>query len=167
MTPRDFIATILDPGLAFLDRVGGVGSDDRARLLLAAIAIEESGLAARLQAPGPARGWWQMERAGGVRGVLNHPRSAIAAAKICSELCIPADETTVYEAMAWSDLLSAAFARLLLWTDTAALPPAGSTDAAYAVYLRCWRPGKPSPKRWAGSYQQAMAAVGDLAPPQA
>ena len=46
-----------------------------------------------------------------------------------------------------------------LWTDPKALPPVGDVDAAWALYLRTWRPGKPKPDSWAGLYQRAMAAV--------
>jgi hypothetical protein len=159
MTPADFVPLVLDPGLAFLDRVGGISSDNRARLLVLSSACQESGLEARRQVEGTARGWWQFERAGAVRGVLNHPQSAQAAAKVCAELCIPTDEATVYEALAWSDTLSVAFARLLLWTDPMELPELGAIDDAYSGYIRCWRPGKPSRERWTSSYQDASGVI--------
>jgi hypothetical protein len=38
------------------------------------------------------------------------------------ELLVPFEPATVFEAMAWHDVLAAAMARLLLWTDPAELP---------------------------------------------
>jgi hypothetical protein len=159
MTPADFVTTVLDPGLLLLNRVGGIWSDDRARVLLVAIAGQESGIASRRQQPGPARGWFQFEKGGAVSGVLQHPLTAGAAARVCAELDIPADIPTVYEAIAWSDELSVAFARLLLWIDPAELPAVGVQDIAYKIYIRCWRPGAPRPASWPARYADAVAAV--------
>jgi hypothetical protein len=159
MTPDDFVATVLDPGLLLLNRVGGIWSDDRARVLLVAIAGQESGITERRQNLGPARGWFQFEKLGAVSGVLQHQLTASPAAKVCSELCIPADPATVYEAIAWSDHLSVAFARLLVWIDPAALPDVGQQDIAYGYYTRCWRPGRPRPSTWPDRYSAAMEAV--------
>lgn len=149
---------ILDPGLALLLRATGLASDDRARVLLLAIAGQESGWEARRQTPGPARGFWQFEQSGGVRGVLKHPASAPRIAKVCAVLSIPTDEATVYEAIAWSDHIAGAMARLLLWTDPAPLPIADS-DAGWRYYDANWRPGHPRPDDWAGNYQAALAAI--------
>lgn len=159
MTPDDYVVTVLDPGLTLLHKVGGIWSDDRARVLLVAIAGQESGITSRRQLPGPARGWFQFEKGGGVSGVLQHPLTAGPAAKICAELDIPADATTVYEAIAWSDELSVAFARLLIWTDPAELPSVGSRDACWNYYVRLWRPGLPRPATWPDRYSVAVAAI--------
>ena len=47
----------------------------QARAMLKAIALQESRFEHRKQIGGPARGFWQFEQGGGVRGVLNHPYS--------------------------------------------------------------------------------------------
>lgn len=159
MTPTAFRDVVLEPGLSFLASVTGMPSDDRERVLLLAIAGQESGLASRRQIGGPARSFWQFERGGGVRGVLNHPASAHRIVQLCAALEIPADEATVYEALAWSDHLAVAMARLLLWTDAAPLPAVGDEAAGWSYYARNWRPGKPRPDAWAARYQAAVAAV--------
>ncbi len=153
------MSTVLSPGLELLQRIGGIWSDEKALVLLTAIAGQESGLSSRLQVGGPARGWFQMEQGGGVRGVLQHPLSREAAAKVCQELCVPTDEATVYEAMAWSDNLSATFARLLVWTDPADLPEVGQQNDAWDYYQRLWRPGRPRIATWADRYSDAVSAV--------
>jgi hypothetical protein len=159
MTPSDFAMTVLDPGLLLLNRVGGIWSDDRARVELVGIAGQESGITSRRQTQGTARGWFQFEKLGAVSGVLQHPLTAGPAAKVCKELSIPADPATVYEAIAWNDYLSVAFARLLLWIDPAELPAIGQQDAAWSYYLRGWRPGRPRPSEWPNNYAAAIAAI--------
>ena len=49
-------------------------------------------------------------------------------------------------ALEHDDVLAAAFGRLLLWTDPRAPPAVGDESGAWALYLRCWRPGKPRPR---------------------
>lgn len=166
MTIDNFATTVLMPGLSLLDRVAGIRSGNDAAVLLLAIACQESGLTARRQVGGPARGWFQMEKAGGVRGVLNHPLSSGPASKICAELCIPTDAATVFEAVAWSDYLSVAFGRLLLWTDPANFPTVGQHDAAWNYYLRCWRPGIPRIGTWASIYSAAGSAITNVQTPR-
>jgi len=127
--------------------------------MVLAIALQESGLAARTQAEGgPARGLWQFERAG-VRGVLTHPSSASHARRLCAARACPASEYSVWIALAGDDLLACGFARLLLWTDPAPLPALGDADGAWACYERNWRPGRPRPEHWAANYAMALDAV--------
>src|SRR5690606_35531315 len=45
---------------------------DRATVMLLAIGLQESRFEHRRQIKGPARGFWQFERGGGVRGVMTH-----------------------------------------------------------------------------------------------
>ena len=47
----------------------------------------------------------------------------------------------VYAAIEFDDVLAAALARLLLWSDPGKLPGKGDTEAAWQLYLRTWRPG--------------------------
>lgn len=130
-----------------------------ARCLLLAIGLQESGFQTRRQKRGPARGLWQFERGGGVSGVLRHPASAALAKRVCAARGVTADSPSVYLLLEHDDILAAAFARLLLWTDPAPLPALGQADAAWDYYESTWRPGKPHPERWAGHYAAALKAV--------
>lgn len=159
MSPTVFRELILDPGLSILTRFSGLVSDDRARVLLLAIAGQESAWEHRRQISGPARGFFQFERAGGTRGVLNHHASAPRALKLLGGLSIPSNESIVFEAMAWSDHLAVGFARLLLYTDPRRLPDVGEQDQAWNYYLRNWRPGKPHPDHWPSRYMAALAEI--------
>lgn len=150
---------------------------DQSRVLLLAICGQEADFRhrwqvtdrARPEAMGPARGLWQFERGGGVRGVLNHPASKALAFDVCQERGVAPTMAAVYGALHADDVLAACFARLLLWTDPAPLPALGDVDTAFALYLRTWRPGaydRGSPKvraelrrKWGSYYEQAMLAV--------
>lgn len=159
MTPRTILTMSVEPALAFLETVG-VKSDERARVLLMAIAGQESAWAARLQVPvAYARSFWQFERGGGVAGVLSHPASSGRIKSVCAWLFIPCSVDVVYDAMAWNDVLAASMARLLLFTDPRALPAVGEIDAAWDYYIRCWRPGAPHRSTWDARYATALAAV--------
>lgn len=148
------LAIVVRPALALLgDRFQGADAER----MLVAIVLQESGLRHRVQVGGPARGLWQFERGGGVRGVLTHPATRERAARVCADLLYPPDEATVYDALADNDVLAACFARLLLWSDPKPLPR--SQDDAWACYQRNWRPGKPHPERWPANWEQAVRAV--------
>ncbi|MFC0668357.1 hypothetical protein ACFSKY_22720 [Azotobacter chroococcum] len=127
--------------------------------LLLAIGLQESGLIHRRQVGGPARGLWQFEQGGGVRGVLQHPLSRSHALAVCEVRGIAPVPSAVYAALEHDDILAAAFARLLLWTDPAPLPAIGEVGAAWDLYLRTWRPGKPHRHSWDRLYAQAMDEV--------
>lgn len=126
----------------------GAMASDRARVMQVAIGLQESRFEHRRQLvgspprpTGPAVSFWQFERGGGVRGVLNHHSSKAPAAKVCAALGVKPDAQSVWEAMQTNDTLGAAFARLLLYTDPQALPAVGDVEAAWRLYLRVWRPG--------------------------
>lgn len=158
MTLSEVRRLAIAPALALLPaRLGG----ERIELLLLAIGLQESRFTHRRQIGGPARGLWQFERGGGVRGVLLHPSSRELALSVCEARCVEPTERAVYAAIEHDDVLSAAFARLLLWTDPKPLPAAGDADGAWNLYLRTWRPGKPHPRTWAGLYAQAQSAIND------
>lgn len=137
---------------------GRFGSRE-ATVMLLAIGLQESRFEHRRQIGGPARGFWQFEKGGGVRGVLNHPASQRYARAACAIRGEVPTETEVYRAIAEDDLLACAFARLLLFTDPNPLPRVGDSDGAWAYYLRNWRPGKPHPQTWGALYLQAVEAV--------
>lgn len=128
-----------------------------ARVLLLAIALQESGFKSRRQyGNGPARGYWQFEAGGGVIGVLSHHSTAQRARIVCGLRDVKPIVPDVHAALEFDDVLGAAFARLLLWTDRHPLPPLRAETAAWGYYLRTWRPGKPHVERWAANYAQAV-----------
>jgi hypothetical protein len=131
----------------------------QARALLLAIGLQESKFVHRTQIGGPARGFWQFERSGGVVGVLAHPASTAYAARVCADLRYRAEPDGVYLAMAHNDTLACAFARLLLWTDPKALSGSDNHEGGWAIYMRTWRPGKPHPSTWQDHYRHAWDVV--------
>ncbi len=106
--------------------------------MLLAIGLQESRFVHRRQIGGPSR---------------DH------LATLCKARSVAGDPDAIYAALEYDDVLAAGVARLLLWTDPKALPPVGDTQAAWALYLRTWRPGKPKPDSWGGLYQQAVTAI--------
>lgn len=158
MTPEDLLVDFVDPANAFLGKCGDIHSDDRARVLMMAIAGQESEWQARLQGGGgPARSFWQFERFGGVAAVLSATPIQIKA--VCEYLFIPCDSQHIYEAMAWNDFLAAAMTRLNLWRDPAALPAVGDVQGGWIYYKRVWAPGMPREKDWPANYSTAMELV--------
>lgn len=139
-----------------------------ALLMLLAIGLHESAFIHRQQINGPAKGFWQFERNGGVYGALNHRSTQRHALALCYQQQVFdsgvtwVDRTGVhlaYMQLAKDDLLAAGFARLLLWTDPQPLPTVGDQQGAWQLYLRTWRPGKPRANAWPASYQQALTAI--------
>lgn len=129
----------------------------QATAMLLAIGLQESRLHYRRQIRGPARGLWQFEKGGGVAGVLRHEASREHALRVTRQRTITAGRTEVYHALEFDDILAAAFARLLLWTDPAPLPALGDVHSSWAYYLRNWRPGKPHPATWPAFYERAVS----------
>lgn len=127
--------------------------------LMLAIGLQESRFKNRRQINGPARGYWQFERGGGVRGVLLHKATSDAAVALCKARGVAANDQAVYAELERDDVLAAGFARLLLWTDPRPLPELGDIDAAWDYYIRNWRPGKPHRKTWDALYREAMQCV--------
>ena len=130
-------------------------SDKRAVVMMIAIGLQESRLIHRRQIKGPARGLWQFERGGGVRGVLNFHSTHDLAKHIALDRIGKSDANSVYEALEHDDVLAAVFARLLLWTDPRSLPAIGDAEGAWNLYARTWRPGRPHRNTWDALYKQA------------
>lgn len=65
----------------------------------------------------------------------------------------------VHAALEHDDVLAAAFARLLLWTDPFRLPTKSDAAGGWDLYLRTWRPGKPHPARWPARYAAAVREI--------
>ena len=146
---------IIDPTMQLLSGMDSVES----RTMLLAIGLQESRFIHRKQIGGPARGFWQFELGGGVKGVLNHPVSRRLAHQVCSILSVEPNKTVVYATLAMNDVLACAFARLLLYTDPFALPELGDAQAAWDYYERNWRPGQPHPQTWQALYDQALESA--------
>lgn len=155
MTPE--ILASLDAALAMLPE----NMDSaQARIQILAIGLQESRFLYRRQMnEGPAMGFLQFERNGGVKGVLNHKASKSLARAICKARGVAATPMAAWKALESDDVLAMAFGRLLLWTDPEPLPAIGDADDAWNYYLRNWRPGRPHRKTWNAFYAQAKAQV--------
>jgi hypothetical protein len=163
--------TLIRPVVARLAAEFRVPGGAAAEAMLIAIGLQESRFIHRDQVVagkkpgqiGPATGFWQFEKGGGVRGVMRHPASRGPARLMADALGIAFDEAEVWTAFAGpaGDELACTFARLLLFTDPAALPKAAleSEEPAWQGYLRNWRPGKPHRKTWGPFWAQAVGIV--------
>lgn len=157
------IKNILDPGLAQLP----MSMDTpKARLMLLTIGQQESKFKDRAQVlngggKGPARGLWQFEKGGGVKGVMNHSATAGHAHRLCLGRNVAWDSSLVWTQLEYDDLLACGFARLLLYSDPKPLPDLDDVEGAWDLYAkRTWRPGKPHPETWPGYHANARKALG-------
>jgi hypothetical protein len=128
---------------------------DAARVMMLAIGLQESRFTFRFQktldpyVKGPARGFWQMERGGGVFGVMTHKDTKDLALAICKDRGVSFDSSLVHARLEFDDVLAAVFARLLLWADPKPLPDVDADhETAWQCYVRNWRPGKPYRDTW-------------------
>lgn len=129
-----------------------------ARALLLTIALQESRCCTRYQfGGGPARGFFQFET-GGIAGVVTHRASKSHLEAVCQTLLYPPAVSALYAAIEHNDVLATVCARLLLWTDAKPLPDPQDPQAAWEMYLRTWRPGKPRRASWDGFYFEAWNA---------
>lgn len=163
MTPALLLRGVVRPVLALM---GGAYASREAETMLLAIAVQESGLRHRRQIGQDgrplehlARGLWQFERGGGVRGVLEHSTTKAAAAEAARLLLYPAEPAAIHEALADNDQLACVWARLLLWTLPQPLPAIGQEEVAWHQYVQAWRPGKPHRPRWTDAYAIAVKAT--------
>lgn len=157
------IAQILNPGLALLP----MSMDSpKARLMLLTIGQQESKFQDRAQVlngggKGPARGFWQFERGGGVKGVMNHHATTGHAHRLCADRGVDWDAAVIWAKLETDDLLACGFARLLLFSDPKPLPSFDDVEGAWELYAkRTWRPGKPHPETWPGYHAAARKALG-------
>lgn len=160
---ESMLHSAIEPALALLPlRM----SSAEARVMLLATGLQESRFKYRAQKTqdpylkGPAKGFWQFERGGGVIGVMTHLQSRDFALEVCKARGVTFDSSLVHAALEFDDVLAAAFARLLLWTDRKPLPSlAAPHEDAWQCYLRNWRPGKPHRATWDAFHAQAIAQV--------
>lgn len=140
----------------------------KATAMLLAIAGQESNFVCRKQGnSGPARGFWQFEKAG-VRGVAQHTssREHLKAALAGLQYSASVGQVAALHAIVeHNDVLAAVFARLLLWTLPDRLPTRDDPRAGWAQYISAWRPGKPHPETWDHHFTVAWSIV-DAAPPE-
>lgn len=129
--------------------------------MLWAIGFQESRFVHRRQIRGPARGFWQFEdgRLSGLAGLFALKSTRDAMRTLCDARGVALDRTAVYNQLEHDDVLAAGVARLLLWTDPHRLPDIGDAQAAWDLYMRTWRPGKPHRNTWDGFYNHALALV--------
>lgn len=132
-----------------------------ARALLLAIGLQESGFKVRRQfGDGPARGFWQFEAGGGAKGVCKHAKSTVLMEAVCKTRNCAFTPEMLWRRIEFDDVLAAAAARLLIFTDPFRLPALTDVDGAWRLYNdRCWRPGKPHPEKWPGNHLQAVRFV--------
>lgn len=126
-------------------------------VMLLAIGFQESGFKHRYQVlnnggKGPARGFWQFEAGGGCKGVVTHAASRFWMHQVCQKLNVPFTAKDIWNNLETNDVLAAAAARLLLFTDPKKLPSIDDLEESWNLYNRVWRPGKPHPDRWKSSH---------------
>lgn len=152
------ILDAIDQALALLPRAM---TTDRARVMLLAIGLQESRFEHRRQIVGgkpigPAKGFWQFERGGGCKGVVEHTASRYWMHQVCQQRGIAFNATAIWNALETDDVLAAAAARLLLFTDPRQLPAVDDPAGGWNLYVRAWRPGKPHRATWDALHQQAL-----------
>lgn len=156
MTTLDYMETLIFPA-AFALLPARMDSAE-ARAIMLAIGLQEARFRHRRQLEGgPARGFWQFERGGGVTGVLQHAATRPHILYVLTTLSYDASPETSYTAIEHNDVLAACYARLNLWWLPQALPKRGEAGKAWGQYLDAWRPGKPHRETWDAFFAEAWA----------
>lgn len=157
MSPELFHGLVIRPTLRWLATFDPGVDSLEAELQLLATAIQESNLKARKQMPrGPARSLFQIESPTAY-SVLNKWKPA---RDFCEALLLSTGNLTDFSYMLkFSDAGACAIARGILRLDPRPLPKIGDQGGAWECYMRCWRPGKPRPEKWAATYKLAMESV--------
>ncbi len=157
MNCEEITRTAIDPALAMLPKHM---DSPQARVMLLTIGLQESRFEYRRQmGNGPARGFWQFEQNGGVRGCVNHPASSGLLRQICVAREVAFEPRAIWSALERDDVLAAAVARLLLYTDPRPLPALDDAQGAWDCYYRNWRPGKPHRQTWDDLHARAVEFV--------
>ncbi len=159
------ILDAIDTALTLLPRAM---TSDPARVMLYAIGLQESRFEHRRQIVngkpiGPAKGFWQFERGGGCKGVVEHQASRYWMHRVCMDRGVQFNATAIWHAIEHDDVLAAAAARLLLFTDPRKLPAVSEPREAWNLYMRTWRPGKPHRQTWDAFHQQAVLTIIEMA----
>lgn len=161
---QHILRSAIDPALALLPSRMDTPA---ARVMLLAIGLQESRFQHRYQivqgqpgVKGPAKGYWQFERGGGVMGVMTHRATNEHAHSVCASRSVPFESSKIHARLEEDDVLAAAFARLLLWADPKPLPSLdASPEEAWDCYYRNWRPGRPHRGTWNEFHAQALGQV--------
>lgn len=139
---------------------------DAARVMLLAIGLQETAFECRYQKTndpqkkGPAKGFWQNERGGGVVGVMTNAATEEYAKTLAKARRIPFDSTLIHARLEEDDILAAGWARLILWADPRPLPGVDADhETAWQCYYRNWKPGKPHREKWDAYHAAARAQV--------
>ena len=130
-----------------------------AQAMLIAIGLQESRFKHRRQVNGPARGFWQFEKGGGVRGVLTHAKVAPIMAEALTAQAYQVGVDVLYAAIEHNDVIACVAARLLLWTVPGRLPGPDDPEVGWQQYLDGWRPGKPHRGTWDAFYREAWSQI--------
>lgn len=135
-----------------------------AEAMLLAIGLQESGLDDRHQDGGPAHGYWQFEKFGGVSGVLEHRLTRNIALNVLDRMDYDAEyvinSELIHTVIEHNQIVACVFARLLLFTVPDRLPTRDEPDVGWQQYMFAWRPGKPHPERWLDNWRAAWQQVG-------
>lgn len=156
---QNYACVAIGGGLQDVAEIGGPAFSAEAFRFLFVVGMIESEFRSRYQftrtgKPGPARGFWQFERAG-VNGVMTHGRTKKLLAALCELHFIEWREDAIWRALEGHDRFAAGVARLLLWSDPFAIP--ADVDSAWTCYAkRTWRPGKPNPGKFAAAWRFAV-----------
>lgn len=157
MNLTDALNIVIKPGLELLP---AKMNTPKAVSMLLTIGQQESGFEYRRQNKGPARGFYQFELGGGVRGVLTHPASKPFILPILDKLRIEPVADELHGAITFNDALATVCARLLLYTDPYQLPELNSDySVSWEYYIRNWRPGKPHRQTWDSFRLHAVETV--------
>lgn len=159
--------TILDSIDTALTLLPRAMTSDEARVMLYAIGLQESRFENRRQLvgtppkpKGPAKSFWQGERTGGMcTGTITHQASRYWMHQVCRARGVKFNATAIWNAIEHDDVLAAAAARLLLFTDPRRLPAVTDPRGAWNLYIRTWRPGKPHRQTWDAFHQQAVLTI--------
>lgn len=133
-----------------------------ATAMLLAIGMQESRFEYRRQVGGPAHGFWQFERDGATKGVMQHPVTAGHVQRALKELRYVeaiGSPTSVYNLIVDNDTLAAVLARLLLWTVPGRLPTIHEPELGWDQYIAGWQPGKPHHETWNTFFSEAWRIV--------
>lgn len=156
------------PALALLPKQM---TSPQALVMLLAIGLQESRFTERRQLLkrgdkllpiGPAKGLWQFERGGGCAGIVRHDASRYWTHHVCQARGVAFNATAIWNAIETDDVLAAAAARLLLFTDPRRLPDVADENGAWNLYARTWRPGKPHRDTWSRFHSTAREFVSSL-----
>ena len=121
---------------------------------------------------GPATGFWQFEKNGGVAEIMESGKTGPIMQTLCERIGVNWTRDAIWRLFVTpdGDELACSFARGLTWKDPRALPPADASgrDFAYRYYDDNWRPSKERPHDWPESWDVALWVLqqdhGDVPP---